>query len=91
MKALLVALALGAALQETAEAPRIAQQDFKKLFASHAVVIVDTRNPEAFAEAHIPGALLLPLEGRLTWPEEYQQSVVNRLKIAKQPIVTYCA
>ena len=73
--------------QETAEAPRITQQEFKKLLAARNVIVVDTRNPEAFPAGHIPGAILLPLEGRLTWPEAYQQSVVEKLKTASKPIV----
>ena len=77
--------------QETAEAPRITQQEFKKLLAARNVIVVDTRNPEAFPAGHIPGAILLPLEGRLTWPEAYQQSVVEKLKTASKPIVAYCA
>ena len=91
VKAVLVALALAVFVQEAAEAPRISQRDFKRLVAAKNVIVVDTRNPDAFAEAHIPGALLLPLEGRLTWSDEYQASVVEKLKIAKKPIVTYCA
>ena len=91
MKAALIAVALALAGQETSEAPRISQQEFKKLLTARNVIVVDTRNPEVFPEGHIPGALLLPLEGRLAWPEEYQKSVVERLKTARRPIVTYCA
>ena len=46
------------------DAPRITQADFKKLIAAKNVVVVDTRVADAFALGHIPGALLLPLEGR---------------------------
>ena len=77
--------------QETAEAPRITQQEFKKLLAAKNVIVVDTRNADAFPAGHIPGAILLPLEGQLTWSEAYQQSVVEKLKTAKKPVVTYCA
>src|SRR5207237_10267301 len=55
------------------DAPRITQQDFKKLVAAKNVVIVDTRNADAYPQGHIPGALLLPLEGTLTWPESYEK------------------
>ena len=64
--------------------------DFKKLVAAKNVVVVDTRNPDAFPLGHIAGALLLPPEGRLTWPDEYEK-VVARLVATRKPVVTYCA
>ncbi len=72
------------------DAPRIIQQAFKKLVAAHNVIIVDTRNTEAFDESHMRGALPLPLEGRLTWPDAYEQTVAVLLKTRK-PVVAYCA
>ena len=72
------------------ESPRISQKDFKKLIAAKNVVIVDTRNVDGFERGHIPGAVLLPLEGLMTWPESYQPTV-NKLKAAKKLVVTYCA
>ena len=72
------------------DAPRISMQDFKKLIAANNVVIVDTRNADAFPEGHIPGAVLLPLEGTLTWPESYEKTV-SSLIATKKPVVTYCA
>jgi 3-mercaptopyruvate sulfurtransferase SseA len=72
------------------DAPRITQQAFKKLVAAHNVIIVDTRRAETFAEGHIRGALLLPLEGSLTWPDE-SESVVAVLIKTRKPVVTYCA
>jgi rhodanese-related sulfurtransferase len=72
------------------DAPRISMQDFKKLFAAKNVVIVDTRNAEQFAKSHIPGAVLLPLEGQLTWPESYEPTV-KMLLTTKKPVVAYCA
>jgi rhodanese-related sulfurtransferase len=89
--AALLALAPGVVSQPEDEAPRISQTEFKKLVAAKKVIIVDTRNPDAFAAGHIPGAILLPLEGQLTWSDEYQKTVVEPLKRAKKPIVTYCA
>jgi len=85
---LVAALALGA---QGIDAPRISQQDFKKLIAAKNVVIVDTRNEDAFPEGHIPGAIMLPLEGQMTWPDSYEKTVVPRLLASKKPIVTYCA
>jgi rhodanese-related sulfurtransferase len=73
------------------DAPRISQEDFKKLFTSKSVVIVDTRSESAYSAGHIPGALLLPLEGLPAWPEQYEKTVVSGLLAANKPIVTYCA
>ncbi len=72
------------------DAPRITQAEFKKLIAAHNVVIVDTRVADVFELGHIPGALRLPLEGRLTWPAEDEKTVQILLKTNK-PVVAYCA
>jgi rhodanese-related sulfurtransferase len=72
------------------DAVRITLRDFKKLVASKSVVIVDTRGADEFRAGHIPGAILLPLEGLASWPPEYAK-VVDSLKKATHPIVTYCA
>jgi rhodanese-related sulfurtransferase len=72
------------------DAPRISQRDFKKLIAAKNVVVVDTRNADAFPLGHIPGAVLLPLEGRLTWLESYEP-IVTMLRKTRKPVVTYCA
>lgn len=72
------------------DAPRISQQEFKKLVTANNVVIVDTRNLESFEESHMRGALLLPLEGQLTWPDAYEKTVAT-LRKTKKPIVVYCA
>ena len=81
------ALAQGA---DAIDAPRITQQAFKKLVAANNVVIVDTRNIEAFETSHMKGALALPLEGRLTWLDQYEKTVAILLK-TKKPVVAYCA
>jgi rhodanese-related sulfurtransferase len=75
---------------DTIDAPRISMAEFKKLVTAKNVVIVDTRVPDVFPLGHIAGALLLPLEGRLTWPDEYER-VVKQLIATKRPVVTYCA
>jgi rhodanese-related sulfurtransferase len=93
---LLLALALpwvaGSAAQnpDAIDAPRISQAQFKKLVAAKNVVIVDTRTADSFAANHIPGALLLPLEGVMTWPESYEPTV-TKLIASRKPVVTYCA
>jgi rhodanese-related sulfurtransferase len=81
------ALAQGA---DAIDAPRISMAEFKKLVAAKNVVVVDTRVADVFPQGHIAGALLLPLEGRLTWPDEYER-VVKQLIATKKPVVTYCA
>jgi rhodanese-related sulfurtransferase len=93
MACLLLAMLPAAAAAQSADAidaPRITQQAFKKLVAANNVVIVDTRNLDAFDQSHLRGALALPLEGRLTWPDEYEKTVAVLLKTRK-PVVTYCA
>ena len=94
MRLLLVGVAvlvsLTAAARAQIDAPRITQKDFKKLLAAKNVVIVDTRVEDVFELGHIPGAVKLPLEGRLTWPESYEKTVAM-LIATKKPVVTYCA
>ena len=62
---------------------------FKKLLRAKNVV-VDTRNADEFARGHMPGAVLLPLEGQLTWPPEFEKTVAM-LQATKKPVVAYCA
>jgi rhodanese-related sulfurtransferase len=87
---LAVAFTLRPAAQVIDGAPRITQEEFKKLRAAGNVILVDTRNPDAYEFSHIPGAVLLPLEGLQIWPPEYEKTFLM-LKAAKKPIVTYCA
>jgi rhodanese-related sulfurtransferase len=88
--ALLTPAAAAAQSADAIDAPRISMADFKKLVAAKNVIIVDTRTADLFPLGHIAGALQLPLEGRLTWPDEYEK-VVRQLIAAKKPVVTYCA
>jgi rhodanese-related sulfurtransferase len=87
MRFVLLLLAL---LPQAIDAPRISQQDFKKLIAAKNVVIVDTRVEDVYASGHMPGAVLLPLEGRLTWPESFEKTVAM-LIATKKTVVAYCA
>jgi predicted sulfurtransferase len=89
MRTMLLSLIL-ALFSQGIDAPRISQAEFKKLFTSKNVIIVDTRNEAAFSTSHIPGAIKLPLEGLMTWPPEYEKTVAM-LVAASRPIVTYCA
>ena len=83
-----------AVLAQLAAAPdgasRITQKDFKKLVVAKNVIIVDTRNADAYAAGHIPSALLLPLEGQVSWPAEFEKTAAM-LQASKKPVVTYCA
>ena len=88
--AALLALFPSASRAQGIDAPRISQADFKKLIAAKNVVIVDTRVADVFELGHIAGALLLPLEGAMTWPEEYEK-MVAKLIATRKPVVTYCA
>ena len=92
--AALMLLAPGAGAQYTIPpdtAARISQQDFKKLVAAKDVIILDTRNEDVYKLGHIPGALLLPLEGLETFDEPQYTPLIDSLKTAKKPIVAYCA
>ena len=90
----LLLLPLSASAQYTMPpdlAARISQQDFKKLVAAKDVIILDTRNEDVYKLGHIPGALLLPLEGLETFDEPQYTPLIDSLKTAKKPIVAYCA
>jgi predicted sulfurtransferase len=80
----------GAQSADAIDAPRISQQEFKKLVTANNVVIVDTRNLDAFQAGHMRGALPLPLEGQLTWPDAYEKTVAILQKTSR-PVVVYCA
>ena len=90
MRTLLLLLVAALLPQGGIDAPRISQQDFKKLVAAKNVIIVDTRNEDAFPAGHIPGAIKLPLEGLMTWPAEYGKTAEMLVK-STRPVVTYCA
>jgi predicted sulfurtransferase len=72
-------------------APRISQQDFKKLVGEKNVIILDTRNEDVYKLGHIPGAVLLPLEGLETFDEPQYTPLIDSLKATRKPIVAYCA
>ena len=82
--------AVGTPAPQALDAPRISQQDFKKLITANTVIIVDTRSEDVFPLGHIPGAVKLPLEGSMTWPEPYEKTVA-KLLATKKTVVTYCA
>lgn len=67
-----------------AEVPRIEQQAFRQAFDAHKVTVVDTRSASAYAQGHVPGALL--------WDSEPAQleAQLARLRATNKAIVTYC-
>ena len=90
--ALIAAVAGSVGLAQTPAPPnsRITQQEFRALFDANNVIVIDTRAANAYRVGHIPGSLLLPLEGLASWAPQYQK-MVESLKAAKKPIVAYCA
>lgn len=57
----------------------------KQLVDASAVYVIDARDPEEFAEGHIPGAVSLPFDEAITDPVR-----LEALDTAGRPIVTYC-
>jgi 3-mercaptopyruvate sulfurtransferase SseA len=76
------AVTAASAQVEIATAPRISVADFKKLFASGDVVVLDVRSADAYTRGHIPGAVLVP--------EASVESRAGEWLKEKRPIVTYC-
>lgn len=72
-------------------AARISQAELKKLVAQKNVIVLDTRNEDVYKLGHIPGAVLLPLEGLETFDEPQYTSLIESLVKATKPIVAYCA
>jgi predicted methyltransferase len=77
------AAAAGASAENTDPTLRITQQDFLKLSSARAVTIVDVRDAATFAEAHIPGAISVPLDS--------VEQAAERLRTGGKPVVTYCS
>ena len=80
-------LPAGAAAQVTnadlAAVPRVTQAEFKKLHAAKQVLAIDVRDPHAFENGHIPGALNVSFVD--------VEIMANRLLKEPKPIVAYCA
>ncbi len=66
-----------------ASAPRVTIDEFKQLWAGNNALIIDVRDPQKYAEGHIPGALSMPLDDLM--------ARVPELKKASKPILVYCA
>jgi predicted methyltransferase len=72
-----------AAAEDADPTLRVTQAEFVKLFTARTVTIVDVRETDAFAAAHIPGAHSIPLDA--------VEQAVERLRTAGKPVVTYCS
>ena len=80
-------LAGGAAAQvtnaELAAVPRISLAEFKKLHAARQILPIDVRDPHAYENGHIPGAVNVSFVD--------VEIMANRLLKEPKPIVAYCA
>jgi rhodanese-related sulfurtransferase len=83
--AVLLASAAVASAQDLSAAPRIPMAEFKTLFRSGKVLVVDVRDAVSYRTGHIPGARSMPL-GTLLDPHN-----LALLKASTTPIVFYCA
>jgi rhodanese-related sulfurtransferase len=63
--------------------PRISIDEVKALMAKKAVVLIDVRDPQSFAEGHMPGAINVPFD--------HIPKYVDQWKKEKRLLVTYCA
>jgi 3-mercaptopyruvate sulfurtransferase SseA len=80
-------LAGGVAAQVTnadlAAVPRVTLAEFKRLHAAKQILAIDVRDPHAFDNGHIPGALNVSFVD--------VEIMANRLLKEPKPIVAYCA
>ncbi len=72
-----------AAAQAMRNVPRISIDETKALMAKNQVVLIDVRDPQSFAEGHIPGAINVPFD--------HLPNHVDQWKKEKRLLVTYCA
>ena len=72
-----------AQVQDVRDVPRISIDEVKALMQKKQVLLVDVRDPAAFGEGHIPGAVNVPFD---FLPEH-----VEAWKKDKRLLVTYCA
>lgn len=66
---------------DKSEVARISAEDLREKVNAHAVTVIDVRDASAFAAAHIPGSLHIPMASI--------EANLDRLPKGK-PIVTYC-
>ena len=63
--------------------PRISIDEVKTLMAKKQVVLIDVRDPQSFADGHMPGAINVPFD--------HIPNHVEKWKKEKRVLVTYCA
>jgi 3-mercaptopyruvate sulfurtransferase SseA len=68
---------------DLAAVPRVSLAEFKKLHAAKQVLAIDVRDPHAYENGHIPGALNVSFVD--------VEIMANRLLKEPRPIVAYCA
>jgi rhodanese-related sulfurtransferase len=71
------------AAQSVRSVPRISIDEVKALMAKKQVVLIDVRDPQSFAEGHMPGAINVPFD--------FIPNHVDAWKKEKRLLVTYCA
>ena len=71
------------AAQSVRSVPRISIDEVKALMAKKQVVLIDVRDPQSFAEGHMPGAINVPFD--------HLPNHVDAWKKEKRLLVTYCA
>jgi rhodanese-related sulfurtransferase len=69
--------------QAVRNVPRISIDEVKALMAKKQVVLIDVRDPQSFAEGHMPGAISVPFD--------HIPNHVDAWKKEKRLLVTYCA
>ncbi len=78
-----VGLAARADEQAMRNVPRISIDEVKALMAKKQVILVDVRDPQSFAEGHMPGALNVPFD--------HIPNHVDAWKKDARLLITYCA
>jgi thiosulfate sulfurtransferase len=80
---LTVLASAGVAAQAMRNVPRISIDEVKALMAKKQVVLIDVRDPQSFAEGHMPGAINVPFDHIPKYVDEWKKE--------KRLLVTYCA
>ena len=88
LAAVIAAIGAGGATAQVTNAdlaavPRVTLAEFKKLHAARQVLAIDVRDPHAYENGHIPGALNVSFVD--------VEIMANRLLKEPKPIVAYCA
>jgi rhodanese-related sulfurtransferase len=80
---LVIALTTAIGAQSMRAVPRVTIDELKTLMAQRAVVIIDVRRPDEFAQGRIPGAININYTDIM--------GEFERFTAEKRAIVTYCA